>query len=167
MVFSYQKNYLIVILIVPVLFVLSILQNRKTTFILQSLIVVLSVTYNGSRTEKIDGKPAGDQTMRLTTKLLKEIIKEELDNMTEEESPIIAVADAVGVPMEEEQIDEGFEALDYLSSLPPEQLEAIISYVVKMLGGGAAAIGGLVAADAVTDGGEKVDPRDDLYDDED
>ena len=105
--------------------------------------------------------------MRLTTKLLKEIIKEELDNMTEEESPIIAVADAVGVPMEEEQIDEGFEALDYLSSLPPEQLEAIISYVVKMLGGGAAAIGGLVAADAVTDGGEKVDPRDDLYDDED
>ena len=116
--------------------------------------------------------------MRLTTKLLKEIIKEELDNMTEKESPIIAVADAVGVPMEEEQIEEetivqrnpkleeGFEALDYLSSLPPEQLEAIISYVVKMLGGGAAAIGGLVAADAATDGGEKVDTRDDLYDED-
>jgi hypothetical protein len=116
--------------------------------------------------------------VKLTTKLLKEIIKEELDNMTEEESPIIAVADAVGVPMEEEQIEEetivqrnpkleeGFEALDYLSSLPPEQLEAIISYVVKMLGGGAAAIGGLVAADAATDGGEKVDTRDDLYDED-
>lgn len=116
--------------------------------------------------------------VKLTTKLLKEIIKEELDNMTEKESPIIAVADAVGVPMEEEQIEEetivqrnpkleeGFEALDYLSSLPPEQLEAIISYVVKMLGGGAAAIGGLVAADAATDGGEKVDTRDDLYDED-
>jgi hypothetical protein len=130
------------------------------------------------RIEKKDGKQAGDQTMRLTTKLLKEIIKEELGNMTEDESPIIAVADAVGVPMEEEQIEEetivqrnpkleeGFEALDYLSSLPPEQLEAIISYVVKMLGGGAAAIGGLVAADAATDGGEKVDTRDDLYDED-
>jgi hypothetical protein len=105
--------------------------------------------------------------MRLTTKLLKEIIKEELENMTEEESPIIAVADAVGVPMEEEQIDEGFEALEYLNSLQPPELEAIISYVVKTLAGGAAAIGGLVAADAATDGGEKVDTRDDLYDDED
>tara|TARA_A100001515_G_scaffold144156_2_gene147380 strand:- start:466 stop:783 length:318 start_codon:yes stop_codon:yes gene_type:complete len=105
--------------------------------------------------------------MKLTTKLLKEIIKEELNNMTENESPILQVAKAVGVPQKGEELNEGFEALDYLSNLPPEQLEAIISYVVKMIGGGAAAIGGLVAADAATDGGEKVDTRDDLYDDED
>ena len=99
--------------------------------------------------------------MRLTTKLLKEIIKEELDNMTEEESPIIAVADAVGVPMEEEQIEEeaivqrnpqleeGMEALDYLASLPPEQLEAIISYVAKLIMGGmgVAGVGAAVTGD--------------------
>ena len=41
MVFSYQENYLIVILIVPVLSVLYIQQKHKTTFILQSLIAVL------------------------------------------------------------------------------------------------------------------------------
>ena len=109
--------------------------------------------------------------MRLTTKLLKQIIKEELDNMTEEKSPILDVANAVGAPIgapkKEEQIDEGFEALEYLNSLEPQELQAITSYIVKMLAGGAAAIGGLVAADAATDGGEKVDPRDDLYDDED
>jgi hypothetical protein len=94
--------------------------------------------------------------MRLTTKLLKEIIKEELDNMTEEESPIIAVADAVGVQMEEEaivqrnpQLEEGMEALDYLASLPPEQLEAIISYVAKLIMGGmgVAGVGAAVTGD--------------------
>ena len=128
--------------------------------------------------------------MRLTTKLLKEIIKEELDNMDEamlsedeideNKEAIAKAAKALGVPkkldeetIEEEaitsrnpQLEEGMEALDYLANLPPEQLEAIISYVVKMLGGGAAAIGGLVAADSAMDGGEKIDDRDDLYDED-
>jgi hypothetical protein len=40
--------------------------------------------YNGSRAERKDGKPAGDQTMRLTTKLLKKIIKEELAKTVKE-----------------------------------------------------------------------------------
>lgn len=47
MVFSYQKNYLIVILIVPVPFVSLILQKHKTISTLQSLIVALNVISNG------------------------------------------------------------------------------------------------------------------------
>jgi hypothetical protein len=105
--------------------------------------------------------------MRLTTKLLKEIIKEELDNMTEKESPIIAVADAVGVPMEEEQIEEGLE------NLTPENLQMAVDMLIKMSQEFAPVIAGTgllaaaMKAKEMLAGAEEVDTRDDLYDDED
>ena len=157
------------ILIVPVLFVLSILQKRKTIYTLQSLIAALNVMFNGSRVEKKDGKPAGDQTMKLTTKLLKEMIKEELGNMTENENPILQVAQAVGVPkrIEEEQIDEGFE------NLTPENLQMAVDMLIKMsqefapVIAGSGLLAAAMKAKEMLAGAEEVDTRDDLYDDED
>jgi len=105
--------------------------------------------------------------MRLTTKLLKQIIKEELDNMTEKENPIIAVADAVGVPMEEEQVtNEGIE------NITPENIMLVLQALAKMgvelspalLGGGVVAAA-MKIKDAMQDQ-EVVDTRDDLYDED-
>jgi|TARA_R100000081_G_C4734305_1_gene125187 hypothetical protein len=125
--------------------------------------------FNGSRVEKKDGKLAGDQTMKLTTKLLKEMIKEELGNIAENENPILQVANAVGVPkrIEEEQIEEGLE------NLTPENLQMAIDMLIKMSQEFAPAIAGsgllaaAMKAKEMLAGGEEVDTRDDLYDDED
>ena len=71
--------------------------------------------------------------MRLTTKLLKEIIKEELDNMAEAMSPeeeveenkdaIVMAAKAVGVPKE---LDEGIE------NITPENIMLVLQALAKM-----------------------------------
>ena len=59
-------------------------------YVLLSLIVAINVTFNTCKTEKKDGYLAGDPTMKIKKSRLKQIIKEELDNLsfdTEEEDP--------------------------------------------------------------------------------
>ena len=97
------------------------------------------------------------------------MIKEELGNITENENPILQVANAVGVPkrIEEEQIEEGLE------NLTPENLQMAIDMLIKMSQEFAPAIAGsgllaaAMKAKEMLAGGEEVDTRDDLYDDED
>tara|TARA_X000001388_G_scaffold18165_2_gene11472 strand:+ start:2505 stop:2828 length:324 start_codon:yes stop_codon:yes gene_type:complete len=107
--------------------------------------------------------------MKLTTKLLKEMIKEELGNMTENNNPILQVAKAVGVPkrIEEEQIEEGLE------NLTPENLQMAVDLLVKMsqefapVIAGSGLLAAAMKAKEMLAGAEEVDTRDDLYDDED
>jgi hypothetical protein len=111
--------------------------------------------------------------MRLTTKLLKDIIKEELDNMSEDTSleeeieenkdAIVMAAKAVGVPKE---LDEGIE------NITPENIMMVLQALMKMgvelspaiLGGGALATA-MKIKDAMKDQEVDDDPR--FYDDED
>jgi len=100
------------------------------------------------------------------------MIKEELGNMTEEKSPIISVADAVGAPIgaskKEEQIEEGLE------NLTPENLQMAIDLLVKMsqefapvIAGSGLLAAAMKAKEMLVGADEEVDTRDDLYDDED
>jgi hypothetical protein len=137
------------------------------------LTVALSVIYNGWRAERKDGKPAGDQIMRLTTKLLKDIIKEELDNMSEDtslEEEIEENKDAIelGAPVNEEEqaTNEGIE------NITPENIMLVLQALAKMgvelspalLGGGVVAAA-MKIKDAMQDQEVDDDPR--FYDDED
>ena len=111
MVFSYQENYLIVILIVPVLFVLYTQLKHKTTFILQSLTAVLNVMFNGSRAEKKDGNLDGDPIMKLTTKMIKQIIREEIEEAKKENLYLRPSYKKLGVPLRRASYQEGFDTL--------------------------------------------------------
>ena len=69
--------------------------------------------FNGLRAEKKDGNLAGDPTMKLTTKMIKDIIREEIEEAKKEEVTQ--------------------EAFEHLAELSPEQIEMLKDGLMNLI----------------------------------
>ena len=105
--------------------------------------------------------------MKLTTKMIKQIIREEIEEAKKEEPTLMDVAKKLGAPVKEEQVtNEGIE------NITPENIMLVMQALIKMGVELSPAIlgGGMVAAamkikDAMKD--KEVDDDKRFYDDKD
>ena len=105
--------------------------------------------------------------MKLTTKMIKQIIREEIEEAKKEKPSVKDIAKKLGAPVKEEQItNEGIE------NITPENIMLVLQALAKMgvelspalLGGGIVAAA-MKIKDAMQDQEVDDDPR--FYDDED
>jgi len=64
-------------------------------------------------------------TMKLTTKMIKDLIREEIEEANKERPSVKDIAKKLGAPVKEEQVTN--EGIEHLADLTPEQIEVLLN----------------------------------------